>query len=183
MEPPSPCVQRHGHSTVCIRPFQLNQPPPDHVGRLIQQERSGENERVVASSTLHTEYTPSCITNTTVFSQARTCVLVAHELQRHLCAHEKSLSSGQPCHFLAGFCLTFSLSVHHNTKHHLDSTTFSTTTLYTEHLQNLYSRQAAQMNRSRTSITRVAETRATPLPLKPMRNLVSQTVSRTQRFE
>ena len=82
-----------------------------------------------------------------------------HELQRHLCAHEKSLSSGQPCHLLAGLCLTFSLPIHHNTKHHLDSTTFSMTTL-----QNLYSRQAALMNRSRTSITRVAETRATPLP-------------------
>ena len=39
------------------------------------------------------------------------------------------------------------------------------TTLYTEHhFQNLYSRQAAQTNRSRTSITRVAETRATPFP-------------------
>ena len=88
-----------------------------------------------------------------------------HELQRHLCAYEKSLSSGQPCHLLAGHCLSFSLPVHNNTKHHLDSTTFSKTTLYTEHLfQNLYSRQAALMNRSRTSITRVAETCATPLP-------------------
>ena len=62
-------------------------------------------------------------------------------------------------------CFTSSLSVHHNTKHHLDSTTFSKTTLFTEHLfQNLFRRQAALMNRSRTSITRVAETRATPLP-------------------
>ena len=98
------------------------------------------------------------------------CVLVAQELngsglQRHHRAHEKSLSSGQPCHLLAGLYLTFSLPVHHNTKHHLDSTTFSKTILYTEHLfQNLFSRQAALTNRSRTSITRVAETRATPLP-------------------
>ena len=77
-----------------------------------------------------------------------------HELQRHLCAHEKSLSSGQPCHFLAGLCHTFSLPVHHNTKHHLDSTTFSKTTLYTEHLfRNLYSQQAVLKSRSRTSIT------------------------------
>ena len=42
-----------------------------------------------------------------------------HELQRHLCVHEYSLSSGQPCHLLAGLCLTFSLPVHHNTKHDL----------------------------------------------------------------
>ena len=46
--------------------------------------------------------------------------------------------------------LTFSLPVHQNTKHHLDSTTFSKTTLYTQHLfQNLHSRQAALKNRSR----------------------------------
>ena len=56
-------------------------------------------------------------------------------------------SSGAPCHLLAGL-------FHHNTKHHLDSTTFSKTTLYTEHyFQNLCSRQAALTNRSRTSIT------------------------------
>ena len=74
-------------------------------------------------------------------------------------------SSGPPCHFPAGLFHIFSLPVHHNTKHHLDGTTFSKTTLYTEHyFQNLYSRQAAQTNRSCTSITRVAETRATPLP-------------------
>ena len=86
-------------------------------------------------------------------------------MQRHLRAHEKSLSSGQPCHPLAGLYLTFSLPIHHNTKHHLDSTSLSKTTLYTEHLfQNLYSRQAAPVSRSRTSVTRVAETRATPLP-------------------
>ena len=46
----------------------------------------------------------------------------------HLCAHETSLSSGQPCDLLACLCLIFSLPVHHNTKHHLDSTTFSKTT-------------------------------------------------------
>ena len=56
----------------------------------------------------------------------------------------KNPSSGRPCHILAGPCLTFSLPVHHNTKHHLDSTTFSKTTLCTEHLfHNLYSRQSA----------------------------------------
>ena len=91
---------------------------------------------------LYTEYTPvACITSTTVFSQARTCdgVLVAQELngsglQHHPCAHQKSLSSGQPCHLLVGLYATFSLPVHHNTKHHLDSTTSSKTTLYIEHL-------------------------------------------------
>ena len=73
-------------------------------------------------------------------------------------------SSGPPCHLPAGLFRIFSLPVHHNTRHNLDSTTFSTT-LYTEHLfQNLYSRQAALTNRSRTSKSRVAETRATPLP-------------------
>ena len=74
-------------------------------------------------------------------------------------------SSGPPCHLFAGLFHIFSLPVHHNTKHHLDSTTFSKTTLHTEHLfQNLYSQQAAPTNRSRMSISRVAETRATPLP-------------------
>ena len=93
------------------------------------------------------------------------CVLVAPELngsglQRHHCAHEKSLSSGQPCHLLAGLHLIFSLPVHQNMKHHLDSTTFSKTTLYTEHLfHNLFSRQAALKNHCRTSISRVAEIR------------------------
>ena len=118
-----------------------------------------------------TEYTPVALYhehNSLLTSTDHICACgsrLKHELQRHLCAHEKSLSSGQPCHLRAGLCLIFSLPVHHNTKHHLDSTTFSRTTLYTEHLiQNLYSRQAAQMNRSRTSITRLAETRATPLP-------------------
>ena len=130
---------------------------------------------------VYTEYTPvACITNTTVFSQAQIIyVLVAQELngsglQRHHCAHGggsviwSAMSSR--C------CLTFSLPVHHNTKHHLD-TTFSKTTLYTEHLfQNLNSRQAAPMNSSRTSIRRVAETRATPLPqvmsLKSLRHFL-----------
>ena len=81
-----------------------------------------------------------------------------------LCS-EKNPSSGQPCHLLAGLCFTFSLPVHRNTKHHLDSTTFSKTTLDIEHLfQYQYSRQAALMNRSRTSITRVAENCANTSP-------------------
>ena len=64
------------------------------------------------------------------------------------CAHENSLSSGQPCHLLAGLYLTFSLPVH-KTKHHLDSTTLSKTTLHTEHLfQKLYGRHAAPKIRS-----------------------------------
>ena len=80
---------------------------------------------------------------------------------RHLVRHVISLLVSAS---LAGLCLTFSLPVHHNTKHHLDSTIFKTT-LYAEHLfQNLYSRQAALMNRSCASITGVAETRATPFP-------------------
>ena len=44
---------------------------------------------------------------------------------------EKNPSSGQPCHPLAGLYHTFLFPVH-NTKHHLDSTIFSKTTLYTE---------------------------------------------------
>ena len=88
------------------------------------------------------------------------CLWLKHDLQRHLCGHEKSLSSGQPCHLLADLCLTFSLPVHHNTKHHLDSTTFSKTTLYTEHIfQNLFGRHAALAHQLRE----MAETRATPL--------------------
>ena len=92
----------------------------------------------------------------------------------HICACGSRLKSHciifvrmkRVCHQVSHvISLHVSLPVHHNTKHHLDSTTFSKTTLYTEHLfQNLKSRQAALMNRSRTSITRVAETRATPLP-------------------
>ena len=79
---------------------------------------------------VYTEHTPvAFIMNNTVFSQARTwnaCLwlkLDGSGLQRHHCAHEKSLSFRQPCHLLAGLYLTFSLPVHHNTKHHLDSTT------------------------------------------------------------
>ena len=116
---------------------------------------------------VYTKYTPpACIMNHTVFSQAQIIyVHVAQELngsglQHHHCAHENSSviwsAMSSPC---------WSLPVHHNTKDHLDSTTFFKTILYTEHFfQNLYSRQAALTNRSRTSITRVAETRATPQP-------------------
>ena len=130
---------------------------------------SRTSTRQLSHKILCTEYTPvACITNTTVFSQAQIIyVPVAQELngsglQRHHCAHKNSSviwsAMSSRC------CLTFSLPVHHNTKHHLD-TTFSKTTLCTEHLfQNLNSRQAAPTNRSRTSIRRVAETRATPLP-------------------
>ena len=81
-------------------------------------------------------------------------MLVAQELngsglQRHHCARENSLSSGQPCHLFAGLFHIFSLPAHHNTKHNLESTTFSKTTLYTEdRFQNLFSRQAALTNRS-----------------------------------
>ena len=92
--------------------------------------------------------------------------LTVRELQRHRCAHENSQSSGPQCHLFAGLFQIFSLPpVHRNTKHILDSTIFSKTTLYTEHLfQYLRSRQAALSNSSRTSISRVAGTRATPLP-------------------
>ena len=133
-----------------------------------------ETETVHSVTEVYTEYTPvACIMNKIVFSQAQiTYVLVvkAHELngsglQRHHCAHENSQSSGPPCHLFARFFHIFSLPVHHNTKHKLDSTTFSKTTLYTEHLfRDLYSRRAALTNRSRTSITSVAETREQTLP-------------------
>ena len=120
------------------------------------------------SHSLYTEYTPvACTMNNTVFSQARTCNaclwLKAQELQRHHRAHENSSVIWSA---MSSFSFhIFSLPVLYNTKHHLDSTTFSKTTLYTEHFfQNLYSRQAALTNCSRTSIPRVAETRATLLP-------------------
>ena len=62
-----------------------------------------------------------------------------------------------------------SLPVYHNTKHHLDSTTFSKTTLYTKNhsrknvFQKLPGRKATQENHSRSSIMRVAETCAQTL--------------------
>ena len=77
---------------------------------------------------------------------------------------KKSLSSGQPCHLFVGLYVTFSIPVH-DTKHHLDSTTFSKTTLYTVHFFQKYTvDKAALKNHSRTSISRVAETCATTLP-------------------
>ena len=85
-------------------------------------------------------------------------------LQRHHCAHENSPVIWS-ANLLAGLFHVSSLPAHQNTKHNLDNTTFSKTTLHTGHLfQNLCSRQAALMNRTRTSIARVAETRAAPLP-------------------
>ena len=131
-------------------------------------ERSTDN-----STGVHTEHTPvACITSTTVFSQARTCNAclrvkswTAQDCSVMIVRMKIGQSSGQPWHLFAGLFHIFSLPVHHNTKHNLDSTTLSKTTLYIEHLfQNLHSRQAALTNRSRTSIARVAETRATPLP-------------------
>ena len=115
-------------------------------------------QRIHTRDVHHEQY--SLLTSTSM-----QCVLVAQELQRYHCAWKTVQSSGPPCHLPAGLFHIFSLPVHHNTKHHLDSTTFSKTTLYTEHsFQNLYSRQAALTNRSRTSVTREAENRATPLP-------------------
>ena len=74
-----------------------------------------------------------------------------HSLSRRRCMFGH-LSSDKLC------CTTSS-------EHHLDSTTFSKTTLYTEHLfQTFFSRQAALKNRSRKLITRVAETRGQTLP-------------------
>ena len=62
------------------------------------------------------------------------------KIERHHCAMKMVPSSGPPCHLFAGLFHIFSLPVHHNTKHNLDSTTFSKTTLYTERLfQILYS--------------------------------------------
>ena len=86
----------------------------------------------------------------------------------------KKTSSGQPCHLLAGLFHIFSLPVYHNTKHHLDSTIFPETTLYTENLFHLFQkllcrkatpgRKATLKNHSLTSIVSVAETRAQTLP-------------------
>ena len=44
-----------------------------------------------------------------------------------------SIRSGHPCHRHVGPCRTFSLTVHHSTKHHLDSTIFSKITLHILH--------------------------------------------------
>ena len=116
---------------------------------------------------MYTEYTPvAYIMNNTVFSQARTCIacLSLKNCSVIFCVHKNSLSSGQPCHPLADLNLTFSLPVH-NTKHQLDSTTFSKTTLYTENLfHKRHCRKATLKNRSRMSITRVAETCEETLP-------------------
>ena len=96
-----------------------------------------------------TEYTSgACITNTTVFSSAQiTHVLVTHELNDSRC---------------------LSCSIFERMKmvcHHLDSTIFSKTTLYTKNLfQKLHCRKASLKNHSRTSITRVTETCEETLP-------------------
>ena len=76
------------------------------------------------------------------------CVLVASSLTAQVCdviiVHIKRV-----CHPVSHVISSlvfhiFSLPVHHNTKHNLDSMNFSKTTLYTEHLfQNLYSRQSS----------------------------------------
>ena len=126
-----------------------------------------ENHDNIATKAERTQCSNHCIMNNTVFSQARTCnVCLRFKNCSVIIVRMKTVqSSGQPCHLLVGLFNIFSLPVHHNTKHHLDSTTSSKTTLHTEHLfQNTYSRQAALKNRSRTPIPRVAGTRATPLP-------------------
>ena len=75
-----------------------------------------------------------------------------------ICSHENSLSSRSAMSSPCCLHLTFSLPFH-NMKHHLDSTTFSKTTLYTENIfQKLHGRKATLKNPSRTSITKVAET-------------------------
>ena len=118
-----------------------------HSSKRSTDNSMGCVHRIHTRSVHHEQY--SLLTSTNM-----KCVLVAQELsgsglQRHHCAHEKSVLSGQPCHLRAGLYLTFSLPVYHDTKHHLDSTTFPKTTLYTVLLfQNLFSRQAALMNRS-----------------------------------
>ena len=77
-----------------------------------------------------------------VFSQARTC---------DACLWLKSLTAQESCIIivrrkLVCHLVSHACSINHNTKHNLDSTTFSKTTLYTELFQNLYSRQAALTN-------------------------------------
>ena len=126
------------------------------IRNVIPTLRRGGVHRIHTRSVHHEQC--SLLTSTNMH-----CVLVAQELQSHLCAHEHSLSSGQPCHLLAGPHLTFSLPVH-NTKHHLDSSSFSKTTLYIENLfQKLHFRKATQ-NIFRMSIARVAETCEQTLP-------------------
>ena len=52
----------------------------------------------------------------------------------HLCPRmKKNPSSGHPCRHPVGLCRTCSLTAHHNTKHHLDSTIFSKNTLHILH--------------------------------------------------
>ena len=69
----------------------------------------GLPERSTIRRRVYTEYTPvECIMNNTIFSQTRTwnarlwLKLNGSGLRRHHCAHEKSLSSGQPCHLFGG---------------------------------------------------------------------------------
>ena len=89
------------------------------------------------STILHTEYTPvACIMNnfSLLTSTDHTCAsgsrfksLTAQDCSVIIVRMKIGQSSGQPCHLLAGLFHTFSLPVHHNTKHHQDSTTFSMT--------------------------------------------------------
>ena len=121
-------------------------------------ERSTDN----STECVHRTHTLlACITDTTVISQAPTTfVLVAQaRFQRHHCAHETSLPSGQQCHRLA--CL---YRVSSSPQHEAPPGRHDRLQDNDVHRALLYGRQAAQKNRSRTSITRVAETRAAPLP-------------------
>ena len=106
-----------------------------------------------------TQNTPvACIMNNTVFPQAQiTYALVAQELkgpglQRHHWAHENSSVI-----WSAMSSLCWSLP-------HLLTSSLPQHEAQPGQHQNLVSRKAALTNRSRTSITRVAETRAKLLP-------------------
>ena len=112
------------------------------------------------SNIVYTEYTTvACTTNNTVFSQAQiTYVLVAQgasRLQLHLCAHENrsviwsamsSLCWSLPHLVTSSSPQHEALPARFSPRRHCTPSTSSRT------------------NRSRTSVSRVAETRATPLP-------------------
>ena len=129
-------------------------------------ERSTENStgcvhRIHTRSVHHEQY--SLLTSTDHICACGSSS-TAQELQRHHCSHEEQFSS-LVRHVISLLVSSTSSHFQSTTTRSTDSTTFSKTTLYTEHyFQNVHSRQAALTNRSRTSITRVAETRAIPLP-------------------
>ena len=119
----------------------------DHLQRLMKgsdllffQHAVSDCRNVVPTIRLgvYTEYTPvACIMNnfSLLTSTDHTCAcgsrfksLTAQDCSVIIARMKIGQSSGQSCHLLAPLFHTFSLPVHHNTKHHLDKTFSMTTT-------------------------------------------------------